>query len=273
MTIVLMVLPVKAASQSLLWKITGNDLQAPSYLYGTIHLNDQRVFTWSEHVYAKLDRCKIFASEIDLSTENMVKAAGMMLLPEDQTLHDRFDEAEYELVRTAVKSCSGFELSLFNKVKPPALIALCYAGNRPGSMEATVDELLYRHAKTTGITTIGIETVEEQVALLDKIPDDYVLEFFKNLDKQDMEFESLIRCYSRADLDSLWLLMQDEESGAMLTDELIRLRNYRMTERVIPLIRQQSIFVAIGAGHLPGQDGIIALLRKEGFMVEAVEIW
>jgi uncharacterized protein YbaP (TraB family) len=58
----------------------------------------------------------------------------------------------------------------------------------------------------------------------------------------------------------------------MLNDELIRTRNIRMTERVIPLIRQKSTFIAVGSGHLPGMEGIIALLRKEGFAVEPERI-
>jgi uncharacterized protein YbaP (TraB family) len=262
-----------AMAQSLLWRISGSDLPAPSYLYGTIHLTDRRIFEWKDSVYARMKNCEAFAGELDLSMENMMKAAGFMILPEGQTLHNRFTSQDYELVREGIKSCSGYDLSMFDNLKPAALIALCYAQKKAGDLEATVDELLYKKAITGGKKTYGIETVEEQVALLDKIPDSYILDYFKNLDKQDQEFEKLIGCYCRADLDSLWILIQDEESGAMLNDELIRERNYRMAERVIPMIRKQSTFIAIGSGHLPGIEGVIALLRKEGFSVEPERIW
>jgi uncharacterized protein YbaP (TraB family) len=268
-----LVFPTVTMAQSLLWKITGNELNAPSYLYGTIHLTDQRIFEWKDSVYDRLNHCKAFAAEIDLSMENVMKAAAKLLLPEGQTLHDRFTPEDYELVQKGVKICSGYELSLFDKLKPPALISLCYAQKKDGDLDATVDELLYRSAVAGGKITYGIETVEEQISLLDKIPDSYVLEYFKNLDKQDKEFERLIRCYRRADLDSLWVLIQDEESGAMLNDELIRERNYRMTGRLIPMMRQQSTLIAIGSGHLPGNEGVIALLRAAGFIVEPEKIW
>jgi len=264
--------PAKVISQSLLWKISGNDLSSPSYLYGTIHIKDQRIFDWKDSVYSRINLCKAFAGEIDLSLKNIIKASEYMVLPEGQTLHDRFTQGEYKLIQDAVKSCSGYELSLFDKLKPASLIALCFLGNNTVGLEATVDELLYQKAVTCGKKIIGIETVEEQAALLDKIPDRYVLEYFKNLDEQEDEFERLISCYRRADLDSLWILMQDEESGILLNDELIRVRNYRMTERVIPMIRQQSTFIAIGSGHLPGSEGVIALLRKEGYELEPVRI-
>jgi uncharacterized protein YbaP (TraB family) len=267
------ILPYRVFSQSLLWKISGNNLPYPSYIYGTIHLTDPRVFEWKDSVYRRLYLCEAFAAEMDLSMETMIKIAGMLMLPEGETLRDRFTSEEYELISHAVKSCSGHDLSLFNKIKPPGLISLCFTERKDGDLEATVDELLYRQAKFRGITTYGIETAEEQIALFDKIPDSYVLEYFKNIDGQKVEFEKLIRCYRSANLDSLWLLIQDEESGALLNDELIRLRNYRMTERIVPLIKRQPTFVAIGTGHLPGEEGVIALLRKEGFIVEPEKIW
>ncbi len=268
-----LIFPMKVISQSLLWKISGNGMASPSYLYGTIHLKDQRVFEWRDSVYIRLNRCQAFAGEIDLSLSNMMKAAALFLLPEGQTLHDRFSSEEYELVRSAVKSCSGYDLAMFDKVKPVALIAICFGQNGMQHMEATVDELLYQKAVDNEKKVIGIETVEEQVAMMDKIPDNYVVEFFENLGEQQEEFDKLIRCYRKADLDSIFILMQHEESGTLLDDELIRARNYRMAERIVPLLRQQSTFIAIGSGHLPGIEGVIALLRKEGYTVEPVPIW
>ena len=266
-------LSVDAWSQSLLWKISGETGEAPSYVYGTIHLKDPRVFEWKDSVYHRIDLCEAFAGEIDLNAVNLSKAAGLMMLPKGQTLRDRFTPLEYSMVQQAIKTCSGYDLSLFNNLKPVALIALCYLNNSSSGLEATVDELLYRKAVSGGKKISGLETIEEQVALMDKIPDSYVIEYFSNLGEQETQFEKLIRCYQRADLDSIWLLLQDEEAGVMLNEDLIRSRNYRMVERIIPLLRQQPTFIAIGSGHLPGEEGVIAQLRKEGYIVEPVLIW
>jgi hypothetical protein len=220
-----------------------------------------------------MEWCDAFAGEIELSAQNLLKAAKLLLLPEGQTLHGRFSPVNYQLIKDAVKTCSGYDLTLFDRFKPASLVALCYNGGNDSGMQATVDELLYQQAVAGGKKIIGIETIEEQAALLDMIPDSYVVDFFRNMDAQDKEFEKLIRCYRRADLDSLWILMQDEESGAMLNEELIRQRNYRMAERIIPVIRQQSTFIAIGSGHLPGIEGVLSLLKKEGFLVEPVRLY
>ena len=261
-----------ALSQSLLWKISGRDMPDPSYLYGTIHLKDHRVFEWSDSIYTRIDKCQAYAGEIDLSAENLMKAARNMVLPEGQTLRDRFAPDEYQIIREAIKSCSGYELSLLDKLKPVSLIALCFMQNQSADLEATVDELLYKRAVEGGKMTSGVETIEEQAALMDKIPDSYVLSYFQNLDEQKEELDKLLDCYRSADLQCLWKMMQEEESGSLLNEELIRVRNYRMTERIIPLITRQSTFIALGSGHLPGEEGVIALLRKAGFIVEAERI-
>lgn len=257
-------------SQSLLWKISGNGCNQPSYLYGTIHLTDQRVFEWQDSVYKVLEQCKAYAGEIELNMANLIKAAGLLMLPDGQSLRNRFSQEDYQVLKEGVKSCSGLELALFDRLKPPALVSLCFTQKKPGDLEATVDELLYQRASGSGKITYGIESVEEQAALLDRIPDQYVLDYFRNLNQQETEFEMLIRAYRNADLDSIEQLVTEEESGAMLNDELIRIRNHRMAERIIPMILRQSVFIAIGSGHLPGSEGVIALMRNEGFEVEPV---
>lgn len=259
-------------SQSLLWKISGNGCSQPSYLYGTIHITDQRVFEWQDFVYEVLEQCEAYAGEIELSMDNLMKAAGLLMLPDGQSLSNRFSQEDYQVLKEGVKSCSGFELALFDRLKPPALVSLCFSKKQPGDLEATVDELLYQRAAESGKITYGIESVEEQAALLDKIPDQYVLDYFRNLNQQATDFEMLIRAYRNADLDSIELLIMQEESGAMMNDELIRIRNHRMADRIIPMILRQSVFIAIGSGHLPGSEGVIALMRKEGFEVEPVAL-
>jgi uncharacterized protein len=262
----------ETSGQSLLWRITGNNLAGTSYLYGTIHITDSRVFEWKDTVFEKLLTCDAFASELDLSMENMIKIAGMMKLPEGETLHNHFNQEEYDFIKEAVRSCSGRDLSDFDKIKPAALISLCFIGNQNGGLESTVDELLYARAKSAGMPTYGLETVEEQISLLDKIPDHYVLEYFQHLDEQDQEYAKLVRCYRKASLDSLLILIEDEESGSLLNDELIRLRNYRMAERIVPIIREQATFIAVGCGHLPGAEGVLALLRRQGYVVEPANV-
>jgi|WetSurMetagenome_2_1015567.scaffolds.fasta_scaffold04890_7 uncharacterized protein len=259
-------------SQSLLWKISYGDA-APSYLYGTIHLTDARVFEWKDSVVKYLQQTTLYAGEIDLNMENMMKAAEMLVFSEKKTLKEHFTPEQYEIISKGFKKLTGYDVALFSRLKPPALISFCYADNTEHSLGTSVDGVLYEKAKELGKRVTGIETVEEQVALLDKIPDSYVLSFFEHPDLQVAEAEKMIQCYVKGDLDSLYVLIQDEESGALLNNELIRDRNYTITGRILPWIKSEPVFVAIGAGHLPGDEGVIALLKKEGFAIEPVIIW
>lgn len=271
-TIILLLLPLQVWSQSLLWKISGNGTSSSSYLYGTIHIQDRRVFEWPEVILSKIDECSMFSGELNLTELDMNETTSLFFLPDGETLSDIFTPQEYQMIREALQKCSGMDISLFERVKPVTLVAVCLTIGKEGDMDAPVDDLLMRYAGSHQKTIRGIETIEEQMQLLDKIPNEYVVEFFRNMDQQQAEMEKLIRIYQKADLDSIYIVMQEEESGALLNDELIQNRNYIMAERTIPWIKEQSVFIAVGAGHLPGEEGLINLYRKEGFKVEPVEI-
>lgn len=261
-------LPVQ--SQSLLWQVSGNGLAAPSYVYGTIHIKDSRVIRCGNELVDTLVRCTTFVSEIDLAPASLMRASKLMLLPGDSTLHDVFSEADYEMIRKEVQSCSGLPLAAFNRFKPVALIALCFSEDPAGKMKQTVDEWLYSRAVANGMEVTALETIEEQVSLMDRIPPAYVVDFFSNLAEQQQEIEEMIRAYVQADLDHLAALVIDETSGALLNDEMVRVRNYRMAGRMVALMQKQSAFVAIGSGHLPGEEGVLALLTAQGYRVEPV---
>jgi uncharacterized protein len=258
-------------AQSVLWKITDGSAKN-SYLYGTIHLTDPRVFEWDDSIYSRIGQCSLFVGEMDLSPANLLKATSLMLLPDGNTLKERFSSADYEIIKTGLKTCSGYDLAFFDRLKPQALMGLCYASGEGERLDATVDELLFQYAGSKGLPVKGLETVEEQVALFDHIPDAYVVDFFRNIDQHRSETEQLIDLYRRGDLDSLYALMQEEETDLLMNQEIITDRNYRMAERLEPMLREQSVFIAVGAGHLPGNDGIIALLRKSGFTIQPIII-
>ncbi len=258
-------------SQSVFWKITDGSARI-SYIYGTIHLTDPSVFEWDDSIYTRIGQCTLYVGEIDLSPANLLKASSLMILPGEETLKEKFSPADYEIIRTGLKTCSGYDIGFFDRLKPPALMGLCYVSGEGERLDATVDELLFQFAHSKGLTVKGLETVEEQVALFDHIPDAYVVDFFRNFDQNKSETEQLIDLYRRGDLDSLYALMQEEETDALMNQEIITYRNYRMAERLKPILREQSVFIAVGAGHLPGNDGIIALLRKSGFTIQPIFI-
>lgn len=261
---------VGVEAQSLLWKIDGGMLNSPSYIYGTIHIKDKRIFQYDNSVNEAMESCSAYAMEVDLNEDNMACFAKCVLLPEGKTLQDIFSPEDYMLVKGIIEKETGMAMSMFDRMKPFALLSLGLDSQIAGDTELTIDEFFYRQAQKEGKRILGLETLEEQLKMLEKIPLDYITDYFKNFHKGAEDLEEIILLYINADLDHLLLLMQKDKAMASLEKQLITKRNKKMVRGIIPLITGETAFIAVGAGHLPGKKGIIKLLEKRGYAVTPV---
>jgi hypothetical protein len=157
-------------------------------------------------------------------------------------------------------------------LKPFALLSFALNSQLASEMEVTVDEWFYQGAQQRGKKISGLETMEEQMEILEKIPNEYIIDYFENIHKGKEDLETIITLYCRADLNQLLKLMQKDRVMATLEQQLITCRNKKMADRIIPLINSQPTFIALGAGHLPGQKGIIRLLEKKGYSLSPVRL-
>ncbi len=261
---------IKIHGQSLLWKISGGEPDSVSYLYGTIHIKDKRVYGLSDTVMAAFEKCNAFAMEVDLNPENLAYLSRKMLLPDDSTLRDLFTEEEYQLITTVVEDITGMDMLLFNRLKPIAILSLVMNFQFANDVDVSVDEYLYREAISKNKKIIGIETIEEQLEILETIPNDYIIDYFKNIGHAKEDMEIIIRLYRSAELEDLLEIMLKDKSMVMIQQTLLTDRNIKMSERIQKLIKEQSVFIAVGAGHLPGREGIISMLTRAGYIVEPV---
>jgi len=265
----LVLFSIGAKAQSLLWKIE-DGRHSPSYIYGTIHIKDKRVFRFDRKVYDALDSCLTFAMEVDLNQDNMAGLAQHLMLPEGKTLQDIFKPADYSLVKSIIEKETGLDMSLFDRMKPFALLSVGLNAQIAGDMEVTMDEFFYRKAQQEGKKIIGLETVDDQMEMLEKIPIDYITDYFRNFHKGAEDMENIITLYTKADLDRLLTLMQEDKAMASLEKKLITKRNKKMAVGIMTLIAEQPTFVAVGAGHLPGKKGILKLLERKGYRLTPV---
>lgn len=262
---------LKVHSQSLLWKISRKDLEASSYIYGTIHIKDKRVLEFNDSVLLAFEKCDAFAIEVDLSSENLALLSQKMILPDDLTLKDLFSEEEYLLIKAVVEDLVGVDIMLFNKLKPIAILSLVMNFQFANDVDVSVDEYFYRKAVAENKEVIGIETIEEQLEVLETIPNDYIIDYFKNIDHAKEDMEIIIKLYQSAKLEKMLEMMQKDKSMVMIQKNLLTDRNIKMLERIQAIIGKQSTFIAIGAGHLPGKEGIIYMLNKAGYKIEPVK--
>jgi len=257
--------------QSLLWKITGNDLRAASYIYGTIHVKDKRVFEFNDSVLTTFEKCEALAIEVDLSTENILMLSQKMILPGDQTLKDLFTDEDYQVIKTVVEDISGLDISLFDKFKPVTLLSLVMNFQFANDVDVTVDEYFYRKAKELDKKIIGIETIDEQLEIMESIPYEYIIDYLKNIDQVKEDIENIISLYQSAELENLLEIMQEDKSMVMIKKDLLTDRNIKMAERIKRIIYEHPAFIALGAGHLPGKEGIINILKSQGFIIEPLK--
>lgn len=263
---------------SLLWKISGKDLTIPSYLYGTIHLIDSEKFFLSDSARAFIDKAKMVTFEINM--EDMMDLSAQMgllmkaFMEDGKTLRDLLSEEDYKLVNDHFEKI-GMPLFLLERIKPLFLTVLASGDMSPGALnsgemvsyEIEIMKLAEEGKKKMG----GLETMEFQMSVFDSIPYDaqaaMLVQSIKSTNAGDEEFVKMMNLYLNQDINGMVEMMGEEEGIGEYEDLLLVTRNKNWIPVMGEMMKQQQTFFAVGAGHLGGESGVIALLRKEGYTV------
>ncbi len=270
------------AEKALLWKISGRGLKQPSYLLGTIHLIPKEKFALSEATRQALDRVSRIAFEIDLKEmggPGVLKVMNKTFMNGGKTLRDLLSAEDYALVREQASQRSMLPMSTLERMKPMFVASMLEGeGDALGnsSRMTSVEMELYRLARKRQLATAGLETIEYQLSLFDSIP--YALqarmlvEQLRQQNDASGEFARMVALYQQKDLQAMEAMTRESFSDEPIIQEaLIYRRNRDWIPIIVRMMREQSTFFAVGAGHLGGAQGVIALLRKEGYRVEAVD--
>lgn len=269
-------LPTPADGSSLLWEISGNGLAKPSYLFGTIHIIGSNDFIFPASWEAALAQTKALYLEIDMSNNGeMMKMMTGGMMKDGKSLKDLVTEEEYDMVKAFFKDSVGMPIGMFDKMKPMLMMSLFYPKMIDGDPKSYEMELVSR-AKKLDNSIGAVETVEDQLAMIDQIPlEDQVemlMAYVENFPREKGRMQEMVDIYTSQDVQALYNFMMDspemdESSRVLMLDN----RN----EKWIPIIREaaaaQPTFFAFGAGHLPGDKGVINLLRQAGYTVTAVK--
>lgn len=256
-------------AQSLLYEISGNSLKKTSYLYGTIHITSKQQLPIYEKAKEKLSTCKLFLMELDPAKMNSPAMYGKLMLPDNKTLKDYMSMKDYEALSIRFNAITGYQLLMFEKFQPimiESVIEIMETKNKTDSSGVIMMDMeLSSLAKQKDIQTKGIETPTEQIDAMLRIPVVDQLEMLlagwqdANQDTEDL--------YAKNDIDSLYLAtvsaMPATARKALITD-----RNQIMADRLDSLIKKQSVFIAVGAAHLGGEEGVVNLLRRKGYILK-----
>lgn len=262
--------------QGILWRIEGAAAQ-PSYLLGTIHSDDARVTALPAPIAQRFQQADSFSGEIDMDLPSLMQASQATLLNEGESLQQLLDPALYQQTVKLLAPYGMPEL-MVQRMKPWAAAAtLSLPRPQTGLF---LDMLLYTQAAAQGKRVYGLETVSEQVGAMEAMPRDLQIAMLRDAiaqrDQLDHIIEQLITAYLQRDLRKLEAIsdmaMQqgDARVAQLFNSEVVVNRNRRMLERMQPRLREGNAFIAVGALHLPGEEGLLTQLRKRGYRVSPV---
>ena len=260
-------------AKGLLWEIRG-EMGQISYLFGTIHLSDPRVIAFSKFVEPYLSAVDKFAMEVLITAETPVLLAEKMFYSGDRELGDYLDAGVFNRTLSLLHN-HGLDHYSASRLKPWA--AYMTLSVPPSDKSVPLDMHLLNLANARGLSLAGVERIEEQLAIFEDlpIPDQVSLltESICNYAENQAQIDVMLALYLNQDLGGFLSLGEQYRTpiNEGLLARLLDGRNQTMTDRITPWLESGSYFIAVGALHLPGAEGILWRLKEKGYQVRAID--
>ncbi len=261
----------------LLWEIHSAKGGEPDYLFGTVHSEDARVTRLPPAVADAFEGAQHLMLELELGAETMLSLSTSLFLTDGSDLQTLLGES---LFRRTAQAMAGFGIPepVLRMMKPWAVATtLMMPKTKTGYF---LDRVLHDQALQMGKKVSGLETAAEQMSVFEEMSLQEQKEMLQstvdNLEEIQATLDELIALYLQRDLAGMVRLseasMADQPPALVerMNRQLIVERNHRMTERMLPVLARGRVFVAVGALHLPGKEGILALLERRGYRVKAL---
>ena len=267
------------AKPGLLFEIDATESGAPPcYLFGTIHSEDPRVLSLTTPAQAAFDRSTVFIMETIPDTQAVIRAMMAMVYTDGRGLAQVAGRPLYEQTVQALAE-RGMAEEAIKDYKPWAAATLL--GMPEAGTGEFLDIRLYKAALAAGKQVQGLESIEEQLAVFDTLTEeDQIALLRETLEARPTlpeVFARLLEAYLSQDLARLerlgdeYLRRGDPQLAARFRHAALEVRNQHMTARMLAYLRSGGCFIAIGALHLPGEDGVLARLVRAGFTPRALD--
>ena len=264
-----------AQSDGMLWRISGNGLEKPSFVFGTIHLYCHHENINKQEITTAIDSSDIVAMEINLNDfGTLVAAMKAAMQPSGKSLKTLLTESEYKLVGQVCQELTGSALETFDDKTPMNLMTRLISSekisgcNQPLPVDLTIASM----AKEAGKISYGLESFKFQDSILNSIPDTtqvrWLVDLCKNIPETKEELKAMVDAYDEQKAIGLYnVMLKTSPEMEMFKDVLLVQRNIKWVELLKNNMNRHAYFMAVGAGHLAGETGVISLLRKAGYTV------
>ena len=268
------------ATNTLLWRISGKNLSKPTYIFGTMHMLCADDIQLSDSLKQAIRGADKVYLELDM--DDMMQVLGAMshmTMRNDTTLADLLTAEEYKKVKSFFQENSGLiPFTMLEKFKPLLIESMILKETATCDNMIVMEQLVMEEARDNKKEIKGLETMDFQLGIFDRIPyklqAEQLVKMVENAghDGDDKEMKELTEAYRQQQLDIMDDLTKKEDMGSQnFTDLLLDNRNADWANKLAGLMPANSLVVAVGAGHLPGEKGVLNLLRKAGYRVDPVK--
>ncbi len=289
-SLLLLICLVQSAHAQLLWKISGNGLEKPSYVFGTYHLSPlgikdsiaalPQAVNETTQVYGE-----VVMSEM-MSPAFMQSMQQQMMMPKDSTLQSLFTPEQYEEVGKVIKENMMVDIAMLAQLKPAAitqqLAVILYMRHTPGfNPQEQLDNYFQQQAQQQGKKVGGLETVQSQIDILFnsqtlKRQAELLHCMAHDIDRTVGQVKRVIAAYQKQDLNVVLQLLAERHGDACdplpgEMEALIDNRNKAWAEKMPAIMSEAPTLFVVGAGHLPGDNGLLNLLQQQGYTLEALK--
>lgn len=261
------------ANYKLLWEIEHKDSKKKSYIFGTIHLKDKRVFNFSDAVIPAIRNTESFALEVHPDSLSDGLTNNLLNTEVENIYRKVLSEEEYERLDRRYREVKGEPLDSA-RFKNPVMIesVLMEDIEKQDDKRTFLDGYLYGIAYSLDKKIYGLEKLEDQMPNIEDISEEEIrTNILSMLDSEEESMnnyiEEMVELYYKGNIDEIFL----RSVGLFTVDQILNDRNHVMANSIEKVMATNSIFAAVGAAHLPGNEGIVEILRRKGFKVNPVE--
>lgn len=279
-----------SAHAQLLWKVSGKGLEKPSYIFGTYHLSPLGIKdSIAAMPQAMNETTQVYGEVVmaDMMTPAFMQSVQQqMMMPKDSTLKSLLSPEQYELAGKVIKENMMVDIAMLAQLKPAAitqqLVVLLYMKHTPGfNPQEQLDTYFQQQAQQQGKKVGGLETAQSQIDILFnsqslKRQADLLYCAVSDIDKAIEQSKRLIKSYQSQNLDEVLSLMEERDGNSCdpLPGEMEALldnRNIAWVGKIPAIMTEAPTLFVVGAGHLPGTNGVLNLLKQQGYTVEPMK--
>lgn len=262
-------------SSSLLWKISGKGLKEPSYIFGTFHMMCKSDFSITPILEETVRSTQQFYGELDMDDPTLQVTLMSNMRLKETSLQRLLGDEQFKIVSDSFHNITGMSLQMFNQFSPFMSLSLLTISSFTCQDRIQPETEFVNIAKKNALPILGLETVQDQVNAINSQPlDSQVVSLKKtilNYDSVKQVMNKMIAVYKENNIDRLYQFLQDNSDGNdNFERDMLVTRNVKWIPVIEKAIQEKPSFFAVGAGHLGGKQGVLNLLKEQGYTLTPV---